>query len=73
MEPATTIIKKCGGIAETARLALCNTNWVYRWNIEVSKGGTGGRVPRKAQDNLLAASERKEANISVTDFYPGAQ
>lgn len=69
MSVAETIIKKCGGVHKTATLAGTTVNWVYRWRLSREKGGTGGRVPQKAQEALLGAAARGECDIRAADFF----
>ena len=69
MTVAANIINKCGGVEQTALLAGVTINWVYRWKMPVEKGGLGGRVPRKAQDSLIAAGRVGLVDIKPSDFY----
>lgn len=69
MTIADRIIKKCGGVARTAELVGRSESWVYRWTYSREKGGTGGNVPRSAQEALLEASRRGAVNIEPADFF----
>lgn len=73
MSIADQIIKKCGGVPKTAAIVGKSENWVYKWRISKEKGGTGGLVPRDAQEKLLAAAARKEVNIRPSDFFESAR
>lgn len=70
--PAGRIVRLLGGPAHTARLAGVSLNSVYRWLAprQGSKGGTGGRVPARAQDRLIAAAEAEGLALSHADFAP---
>lgn len=72
MSAAESIIKKCGGVSKTAKLAGTSENWVYRWTYPKDKGGTGGEVPAPAQRNLIAAAARGECDVTPADFFPDA-
>lgn len=72
MSIADRIIEKCGGVPETARLAGTTENWVYRWRLPRERGGTDGQVPRRAQENLLAAAARGEVRVTPADFFEQA-
>lgn len=69
MTPAQNIIKKCGGVAATAKLVGRTESVVYRWTYEKKLGGTGGTVPNKAQTKLLEAAARGEVDIRPEDFF----
>ena len=69
MTVAERIIEKCGGVRQTAYLAKTSTNYVHRWKYQKDKGGTGGQVPRKAQENLLAAAKAGLVDIKPADFF----
>ena len=73
MNIAERVISKCGGVEQTALLARCTKNWVYRWAYPKSDGGTGGLVPRKAQEALLAAARRGECEITPEDFFGNSE
>lgn len=72
MTIAERIITKCGGVKRTAELVEQSENWVYRWRLTVDKGGTGGRVPPKAQKKLIAAAKAGLVDIQPADFFEGA-
>lgn len=69
---ASRIIKKCGSVSKTAELANTSENWVYRWTYAKEKGGTGGEVPRAAQQALLDAAAAGKVAITPSDFFEGA-
>lgn len=69
---ASRVIQKCGGITKTAELTGTTENWVYRWTYEKSRGGTGGEVPRAAQQALLKAAADGVVDIAPADFFEGA-
>lgn len=73
IEPiAERIIKKCGGVASTALIVKASESWVYRWTYSKEKGGTGGHVPRGAQEAILAAARQGKVDVTPADFFDGA-
>lgn len=68
MSPADNIIEKCGGVAQVARICGCSENWVYRWKLPESKGGTGGRIPGPMQAKLIAATLAGQVRLKLADF-----
>lgn len=73
MSIADRIIKKCGGVQRTAELSGKSVNWVYRWKLGTDKGGTGGRIPFKAQQSLLEAANKGLVDIEPADFFSAPQ
>ena len=73
MQPATRVIEKCGGVKKTAEICDVTDNWVYRWLLPESRGGTGGRIPAKAQRRIIAAAHNGHINISPVDFFQGCE
>lgn len=66
---AERIIKQCGGAQRVAEIVGCSDNWVYRWKMPKAAGGTGGLVPRKAQEALLAAAAEGAVDVTPADFF----
>jgi hypothetical protein len=69
MTIAARIIDKCGGVAKTADLVGKSESWVHRWTYPKEKGGTGGRVPRTAQEAILAAARQGLVDVQPADFF----
>jgi len=72
MAIADKIIEKCGGVANVALLCECTENWVYRWKLPVERGGTGGSIPAKAQEKLIAAAVAGRVRLKLADFADDA-
>lgn len=68
---AERVIEKCGGVARTAALIGRSESWVYRWTYPKERGGTGGMVPRSAQESLIRLSQKGEVEITPLDFFEG--
>jgi len=69
LEPASTIIKRIGGIAVVADLLKLNRTSVLRWTHPRDRGGTGGLVPSKHQADLMAKAREKGVAIQPADFF----
>ena len=65
LEPAATIIRRCGGIAATARIVGRHRSVVSRWMKAKDKGGTGGTIPMQAAVLLL----RHGPGLKESDFF----
>lgn len=50
---AQRVIAKCGGYKEAAQIVGRSESWVYRWTYPKNRGGTGGDVPKEAQQILV--------------------
>lgn len=58
-EPAYSIIQICGGPPVVSRTLGVAWSSPPRWRNPIEKGGTGGVIPRKYHDRLIAlAAER---------------
>jgi len=69
MEPAQTIIGRCGGIAVIARWLGLDHSTVRRWTYTREQGGTGGHVPAKHQTQLLGIAVQNGVQITPADFF----
>lgn len=73
MEPAATVIKKCGGLTATAALAGVNPSTVHRWRTPIKKKGTGGEIPHWNRKVLLEKAAKKGIDLKPEDFIPAAE
>lgn len=67
MQIAEHIIEKCGGVNATAAILGVSPQAVYRWTYPKERGGTGGLVPAKYQQTLLASVPGLEPADFFTD------
>lgn len=72
LNPAARIIGKLGGFAVVAKICDVDVSRVHRWTYEVERGGTGGFIPRKRQDLLLAAAPELNVPLTRADFFDAA-
>lgn len=69
MSIAKHIIEKCGGVAEVAKIVGQSESWVHRWTYDKERGGTGGTIPRRAQEKLLEAAQSGLVDVTPADFF----
>jgi hypothetical protein len=69
MEPAQTVINKCGGFAAAAEMAERSEVRVRRWTYSKDKGGTGGLIPAESQVRLLAAAKARGLDLRPEHFF----
>lgn len=72
-EPASTIIKRCGGIGTVADWLRLNRTSVLRWTHPKDRGGTGGLIPSKHQAALIAAAREHGKSVEPRDFFEPQQ
>lgn len=76
LEPAHTLILKfapngklSAGIDLVAEVTGTDRTSVYRWMRPKDKGGTGGVVPTKKQQQLFEYARREHIPIQTSDFF----
>lgn len=69
LEPASTVIRKLGGVEATARAAGVHPSRVIRWRQSRDKGGTDGRIPTRHQETLLAWAREQGLRLTYRDFF----
>jgi hypothetical protein len=69
MEPASTILSKCGGAPRVAEWVGTHVTRVRRWSYPKSRGGTGGLIPARVQALLLEKARENGVNLSPADFF----
>ena len=73
LEPARTIIERfstseaCGVSVVSEEIGTAYTT-VRRWMYSKKKKGTGGLIPPKRQQDLLALAERRRVELRPEDF-----
>lgn len=65
LEPAATVIAKCGGVEVVAKLIGRHRSVVNRWRLSRESGGTGGYVPMPHAQTLL----EKVPGLTEADFF----
>lgn len=67
--PAERIIAKFGGPAVVAEITKRDISRVHRWTYPPEKGGSGGIIPPKAQDMLLAEAAARGIALTRDEFF----
>lgn len=65
LEPAASVVEKCGGINATAKLIGRHRSVVNRWLLPAVQGGTGGQIPMRHAQRLL----EQVLALSEEDFF----
>jgi len=71
-EPATTIIQICGGNNAVAEALGVWASAPSRWRNPISKGGTGGTIPRKYHDRIIELARQRGADLPRGAFVDPA-
>lgn len=69
LDPAGAVIRASGGFARVAEICDCQLSWVLRWTYPEHRGGTGGRIPQKAQQRLVEARARGEVEFDLAALF----
>lgn len=69
MEPAKSIIEKCGGPAKVAEITGRDLSRVYRWMYPADRGGSNGRIPYDEADKLLKYAAKNGITLEPGEFF----
>lgn len=69
IDAAQRIITKLGGARVVANALKIAATTVYRWTYPVNKGGTGGTIPIKRMNQIIAYAGKRGIKLSVKDFF----
>lgn len=77
LEPAYSLILKFGGpegklsrgIEAVAQITGADPTRVYRWMRSREAGGTGGMIPNRHVEKLLAHARKKRLSVEPGDFF----
>lgn len=74
MTAADFAIKTFGGVRALARAINRTPTCVYLWTVDptTNHGGTGGRIPSKAQQLILKAAKKQGIKIDPAKLVVGA-
>lgn len=67
---AANVIAKCGGHRAVADALKIDVSRIYRFTYPADRGGTGGLIPSKYHDTLLATFRDK---LEPADFFNAAE
>jgi hypothetical protein len=68
MDPAATIVRKLGGEAKVAGIVGTALSAPYRWQLEKSRGRTGGFVPQADHRALLDYAHAHGIALTAEEF-----
>lgn len=69
MEPAKSIIEKCGGPAKVAEITGRDISRVYRWMYPADRGGSNGRIPYDEAEKLLKHAAENGIPLVHSEFF----
>lgn len=71
-EPASSILERCGKVAEVAKRLRRHRTTVSRWTQPPDEGGTGGWIPLEYHADLIAMAAEKGIVIERREFLPAS-
>lgn len=69
MQPAESIIAKCGGHDVVAQICGVNRTRVFRWTYPPERGGTGGFIPATHHQRLLSGARARGIDLRPEHFF----
>lgn len=72
LEPARSVIAKCGGLAAVVEMTGRHPTRCRRWMYPKERGGTGGLIPIEVAIRLLDEADRRGIALKADDFLPHA-
>jgi hypothetical protein len=75
MDPAETIIRKCGGgnfasgVNRISAWTAVDKSQVYRWCYARGRGGSDGVIPAQHHQKILDGARREEIALVPEDFF----
>lgn len=70
LDPAHSVIAKCGGFDAVAEMTGRSAVRIRRWAYPRARGGTGGLIPAECQILLLQAAPARGIDLRPEDFFP---
>lgn len=71
MSPAEYVIHIFGGVRATARALKKTPTCISKWRQSLEQGGTGGKIPSKAQQEILLVAQTDKLDITPSDLVIG--
>lgn len=71
--PANLVIERFGGVRPLARLLNKNQSTIHRWKMPTEAGGLGGRIPSKAQIEILNLAEKHGILLLPEEIITGGK
>lgn len=70
MEPARSVIELLGGEKAVSKATGTAYTAPYRWQQPRDKGGTGGNIPQRHHNALLAYARSQGVRLTAEDLLP---
>lgn len=70
IERARHIIEICGGAGKVAEIVGRAVSRVHSWTYERTRHGTGGMIPPRCQQELLAHAREAGLPLKPEHFFP---
>jgi hypothetical protein len=67
-EPAYNVIVRLGGVIRTAKVCGVHQSTVSRWLVWPVHGGTGGLVPQRHWETIVAYAKKKRIKLDLHDL-----
>lgn len=68
VEPAATVLARFGGAGPLAQLLRLDRSAVHRWALPKHRGGSGGLIPARHHQRLLALAAAQGIALSPADL-----
>ena len=68
LSPAREVVAKCGGVRATARALELHPSAVSKWRVSSKQKGTGGRIPQRHWQALLAHAKKERIELTLSDL-----
>jgi hypothetical protein len=69
LNPAATVLRKCGGARVVADWRGLTLAAVHKWTYPRERGGTGGTIPADQQLGILLEARRAGVDLRPEDFF----
>jgi hypothetical protein len=68
LQPAASVISKFGGARKLSDLMDLDKSTVCQWRVSKERGGTGGLIPARHHEPLLALAKKQGVRLGASDL-----
>lgn len=68
IDPAATVLARFGGAGPLAQLLRLDRSAVHRWALPKHRGGSGGLIPARHHQRLLALAAQRGIALTAADL-----
>ncbi|HEV7266522.1 MAG TPA: hypothetical protein VGN83_16605 [Falsiroseomonas sp.] len=68
VDPAATVLARFGGSGPLAQLLRLDRSAVHRWALPKQRGGSGGLIPARHHQRLLALAAEQGIALTAADL-----